>query len=183
MISREYSCIFIHNRKCAGSSIIRSFGFSPADHEWHLYNDGTQSAEWVALSAKDKQHFLVFSVVRNPWDRFISGWRYLKRFRNLTLDEVLDNLPYEGHDYRHLVRPQVDILLDDRGKFAPNVLLRYESLRQDYYELCIKLGKPFLLPHINSTKRGDYRQYFSQSQAARVRNLFEEDIERFGYRF
>lgn len=122
-------------------------------------------------------------MVRNPWDRFVSGWQYLKRFRNLTLDEVLDNLPYEGHDYRHLTRPQVDILVDEQGELVPNVLLRYESLRYDYFQLCQRIGKPFYLPHINTTQRGSYRQYFSQSQAARVRNLFEKDIERFGYNF
>lgn len=60
--------------------------------------------------------YFVFSVVRNPWDRFVSGWKYCPGTRSRTVREVLLDLPQEGHDYRHLTRPQVDILFDAQGR-------------------------------------------------------------------
>jgi hypothetical protein len=40
MISHRYRCIFVHQRKCAGTSIIRAFGLGPEHPDWHVANDG-----------------------------------------------------------------------------------------------------------------------------------------------
>jgi hypothetical protein len=73
MICHDYKCIFIHQRKCAGVSIIHAFGFEPSDPEWYSMNDGVLSPEYESAPSG----YFQFSVVRNPWDRFISGWKYL----------------------------------------------------------------------------------------------------------
>jgi len=46
VISHVYQAIYIHQRKCAGVSIINSFGLSLDMPEYHLYNDGILSPEW-----------------------------------------------------------------------------------------------------------------------------------------
>src|SRR5262245_32769084 len=114
MISHEHRCIFIHQRKCAGSSIITAFGLTTADPEWHLFNNGAGSADWRKRTRNERTYF-VFSAVRNPFDRVISGWRYLDALRNLSLREALEHPPRQGHDFRHFTRPQSRILKDRRG--------------------------------------------------------------------
>jgi len=46
MLYHRYRCVFIHQRKAAGTSIIVSFGVKSKQPEWHLFNDGTVSGEW-----------------------------------------------------------------------------------------------------------------------------------------
>jgi len=183
MISRAYKCIFIHQRKVAGSSIITSFGITTQEPEWHLFNNGTLSDEW-ARRDKLAPGYTIFTAVRNPWDRFISGWKYLEKYRNRPLAEVLRDLPTEGHDYRHLVRPQLDILVDADGKFVADHVLRFETLAADYARLCERIGKKdATLPVLNTIAHGDYHEYYTPETAAAVGELFKKDIEFFGYRF
>lgn len=182
MICHKYKCIFIHQRKVAGSSIIRSFGFTPECSQWHPFNDGTLSRDW-RLRDHVAKGYLVFTAVRNPWDRFISGWKYLPKYRDLSLDEVISNLPKEGHDYRHLTRRQLDTLLDEDGNFVPDFVLRYETLEDDYKELCRLLGKRSQLPKSNSTKHDGLSEYTHWKQIEFVREHFKEDVKFFSYEF
>lgn len=182
MICNKYKCIFIHQRKNAGSSIISSFGYTPKDVEWHLFNDGTQSPEWSKLENKIK-NYLVFTVVRNPWDRFVSGWKYLPAYKDRPLDYVIQNMPIEGHDYRHLARSQLDILLNDKGEFVPDMVLRFENLEEDFRQLCECIGKPFSLPDLNKTMHNGFSEFHTSMQIEFVRKHFSKDIVYFDYHF
>jgi hypothetical protein len=180
MISHSLKCIFIHQRKCAGCSIIEAFGFKLSDAEWHFMNDGVLSPEYQ-LAPND---YFRFSVVRNPWDRFISGWKYLRATRDRSLRDVLNNLPQEGHDYRHLTRPQHSILYDDSGRLIVDHLIRFESLQQDFDKVCDLIGRPrSVLPHSNRGRRSHYSEYFDQETQEVFRRHFEKDIELFGYQY
>ncbi len=182
MICDRYKCIFIHVRKNAGSSIIRSFGYKPKDREWNLFNEGTLGQEWNLY--RERYHdYLVFTVVRNPWDRFVSGWKYLADYKHLSLDEVIANLPREGHDYRHLTRPQLDVLVDKEGRFVPDVVLRFETLEHDFKNLCKQLGKPFDLPKVNTTGHNSLKEFTSQYQIDFIRRHFKKDVDFFSYEF
>ena len=180
MISHEYRCIFIHQRKCAGTSIMRSFGVESGTPEWNFANEGVlgkDRAQWPA-------GYVVVSAVRNPWDRFVSGWKYLKATRDLSLRDLLSSLPESGHDYRHLVRPQSAIRVNSDGTPVWDHLLRIETLQDDYDRLSDRIGKPRTpLPLAKKGERDDYRRYYDVDTAERVGSLFREDIERFGYAF
>ena len=92
MIDHRHRTIFIHQRKCAGSSIIEAFQTRRHSLEWDAYNDGVLTLNW---SWRDRSYF-VFSAVRNPFDRLVSGWKYLKGTRERTLLDVLKNPPAKG---------------------------------------------------------------------------------------
>jgi len=132
MISTQYECIFIHQRKCAGTAVIMAFGLLPSNARFHYMNDGVLSAEYAQRPA----HYFVFSVVRNPWDRFVSGWKYCASTRHRTLrDVLLDPPPPVGHDYRHLTRQQADILFDGQNRPAVEFVMRYETIQNDCYRV------------------------------------------------
>ena len=186
VIDHSYKCIFIHQRKCAGISIIRSFGITPRQRKWHSLNDGVLSEEpdkWENTIIQ-YPHYLVFSVVRNPWDRFVSGWKYCRSTRQRDLIDVLRSLPVEGHDYRHVTRLQSAILYDRNGFPVFHELMRFETLQSDFDRVCDRLGKPRIhLPHSNRADRGDYRTYFNSESEALFATIFKRDIEMFGYSF
>lgn len=180
MISHKYKCIFIHQRKCAGMSIVSTFGFDSSDRESHFMNDGLLSPEYESAPAG----YFRFSVVRNPWDRFVSGWKYLPATRDRSLRDVLTNLPREGRDYRHLTRPQHTILYDENGRLIVDYLMRFESLQHDFDEVCKIIGKPTRrLPQVNSTNRSPYIEYFDDETREMFQRHFGRDIELFGYEY
>lgn len=182
MIDHRYRAIFIHQRKCAGSSIMAAFRCKRNSLEWDAYNDGVLTLNW---SRRDPSYF-VFSVVRNPFDRLISGWKYLKSTRQRSLRDVLSNPPRDGHDFRHLTRPQVAILRDPHtSALVCDDLIKFETLQADYDRICDRLGKARTpLPHINATERNlAYRDYFDAETRKLAEAMFAEDLATFGYEF
>jgi hypothetical protein len=184
MVSTAARVIFIHQRKVAGTALIESFGLSLSQDEWHLLNDGVLDPAWDRVR-DEYPDFLIVSAVRNPFDRAISGWRYLPALRSLPLADALRNPPAEGHDFRHFTRTQSATLVDRGGRLVPDVLLRYETLQQDYAALCQRIGRTAaVLPVVNaSERRRDYRSYYDDESRALAEALFREDINRFGYQF
>jgi hypothetical protein len=186
LISHQHKCIFIHQRKCAGISIMRSFGCEPPDPLAHFLNDGVLSPEYSWHDAVVPGYFK-FTVVRNPWDRFISGWLYCENTRDKPIDVVLAELPsYTGHDYTHLTRLQRDVLFDAEGKPIYHFLVRFENLQEDFDLVCDHIGKPrTTLPHANSNRdRRPYQEYFHDwSTRERFERHFARDIDTFMYTF
>ncbi|MGH8519156.1 MAG: sulfotransferase family 2 domain-containing protein [Panacagrimonas sp.] len=180
MISHPDRCIFLHQRKCAGTAIKEAFGLRTEDSDWHTYNDGVLDPAFAERPAG----YLVFSIVRNPWDRFVSGWKYCKSTRDRSLRQVLLDPPREGHDYRHLTRPQHQILLDQDGKPVYDVLLHYETLQDDFDQLCERLGRRTQqLAERNRGSHAPYRDYFDDETRRLLAERYARDIELFGYRW
>jgi hypothetical protein len=89
MYSQKHNCIFVHQRKSAGTSIKTLFPDATGE-----FNDGVLDKQWY-LDPRVPKSFK-FTVVRNPWDRFISGWKYCISTRYRELEDVLLNLPREN---------------------------------------------------------------------------------------
>ncbi len=184
MIDHTYRCIFIHQRKCAGTTISQAFGYHwlKNDESYRPYSNGVIDNNW---SSRPHDYF-VFSVIRNPFDRLISGWKQQKTTRDLPLEAIVEEWPKEFGLYNHISRPQVVILKDRKtGQLVTDDLIRYESLQSDFDRVCEKIGKPRIqLPHLNSSVRErGYRDYFTGHTRKLVEAHFAEDFEKFGYEF
>ena len=126
---------------------------------------------------------LKFAVVRNPYDRFISGWKYLHEFRDKRLLDVLLDLPQSGHDYVHLTMLQADLLTLD-GTVPGIHLLRFERLQQDMDALCTMMGmEPRSLPTLNQTPAKDkpYMEFYDDNTRRLIAEKYRRDFEIFGY--
>jgi hypothetical protein len=160
-------------------SIVQTFGLEPDCPEQHFMNDGVLGPDYQSAPAG----YFRFSAVRNPWDRFVSGWKYLESTRERPLLDVLTNLPQAGADYRHLTRPQHAILYEN-GRLIVDYLIRFESLQQDFDQVCKAIGKPTRrLPHVNQGTRGPYPEYFDDETRQLFLRHFGKDIELFGYKY
>jgi hypothetical protein len=93
-------------------------------------------------------------------------------------------MPQEGHDYRHLTRPQHAILYNDDGHIIVDYIMRFESLQRDFDHVCDVIGKPRrALQHDNRGNRQHYTKYFDDETRAKFLNLFRKDVELFGYQY
>lgn len=227
MICRDYNCLFVHIPKTAGQS-IEQFFLRLLGLDWDKDRDrlllqrnedrgrGTEklahltASEYVGsgyLSPEEFSGFFKFSFVRNPWDRILSEYRYRNYFQHLSFrDFVLNKLPKPGWDdkYRH-VMPQYDMLHDAQGKLMVDFVGRFESLQQDFDQICGRLGiAESALPHRNRSDKksrglkrrfrnflymnGENRikqavQFYDKDVRQAVAEYYRKDIETFGYAF
>jgi hypothetical protein len=141
-----------------------------------------------------------FSIIRNPWDRFISSWKHDRP--NWTIEEFLEKLPVKKRRpkkfslnsrfrwrrwsrWSHIAKQQTQSLLDNDDKLMVNKLIRFENLQEELGELFKKLGlSPVKFPHLNKSKRyKPYWEYYTDETRNKVAELFKKDIETFGYTF
>lgn len=197
MISHEHKCIFVRMPKRASTSICRVFGMDWDNPDMHYMNEGPDSDE--ALSAPP---YFKFSVVRNPYDRFVSGWKFCEYTKDRPLLDVLRNLlrwhqvpvgfnfsdpATDFFAYTHITKPQHERLLTKDGRLGVDFIMRYESLQSDFDHVCGVLGMPkTILPHVNRTPaRKLYRSYFDGCREARsiLEEHFRPDFHLFDYAY
>jgi hypothetical protein len=153
MISEKYNTVFVHIPKTAGRSIdyvfIEAHGLTWETRAPLLLraNDDPSrgpcflthlfAREYVECGHLSPERFasmFKFAVVRNPYDRFISEFRWRSAEepqRRLTIDSLWamkDAGPFTDEG-RHLAR-QIDFVTDRNGKIIVDEVLRFESLAE-----------------------------------------------------
>ena len=183
MISHERRCIFVHQRKCAGMAVISALGVDRHDPDFHFANDGILSPEWTDQADLVDRYF-TFAVVRNPWDRLVSGWKYCRTTRDRSIVSVLRRPPRKGHDYRHVTRSQSETIFGPDGTLAVDHLIRYERLDEGFAEVCEMLGVAGIpLPRANIGERPPHDDVFDATARRLSERRYHEDIDRLGYSF
>ncbi|MFO8053169.1 MAG: sulfotransferase family 2 domain-containing protein [Candidatus Omnitrophota bacterium] len=81
LISHTYKFIFLHIPKTAGSSVAATLKRNLNKNDLLLCPH--TKAVRLKLTAKDKwKDYFKFTFVRNPWDRMVSAYFFLRNFRN-----------------------------------------------------------------------------------------------------
>ncbi len=138
------------------------------------------------------EEYFTFTLVRNPWDRLVSYYHWL---RGQTFDHpavgLAQRLDFSGflndEHTRRTVRTGSyrQFMYDKAGMERCDLYIRLEHLQQDLAPLEQHLGFSLgRIPVVNSSSRGaDYRRYYSDADARMVAEICAGDIARFGYRF
>lgn len=125
---------------------------------------------------------LRWTVVRHPYSRVLSAWKYMETLRTRDLDDVLRDPPDTGHpaEYLHFTSPYFEMLSMD-GDIIVNDALQYEDLEQSLAHLFKRLGIEFHgLPLVNITP-GKKPYELTERQKQRIFELYEADFKAFGY--
>jgi hypothetical protein len=137
------------------------------------------------------QQMFVFTMVRNPWDRVVSYYHWLRSqsfshpvvylARSLSFAEFLY---HDSVQTAFRTSPATSYLRDAQGRDRGDLFIRLEHFKEDARPLETHLGFDIDLPHVNASARArDYRSYYDADLAAIVRDVCAEDISRFGYWF
>lgn len=188
MISHKYKCIQVHIPKTAGVSIRSLFG-KPTDKYMHIKPDNPIYQEYW-------NNYFRFVFVRNPWDRFLSGYqfslegrgnpkmyKYVTRFddfndfvKNANFDIVLKDGRFE---------PQVNWFYHTTGEMVLyNYVGQVESLEENLFDICRNIKMPFFgISKLNTTNHPDYREIYSRESKRIIAEMYKKDIERFNYEY
>ncbi|EHM3142219.1 sulfotransferase family 2 domain-containing protein, partial [Campylobacter coli] len=190
----KYKCIFIHVPKVAGSSIERVI------YQTDKWLVGHVKASDYTKFDKDKfDSYFSFGFVRNPYDRVVSAYHYLKNdspdpcdikwgrlhINNLTFEEFILSLQDEefkeeilsknhfSFQYKYLCDKSMNILVNFIGKF--------EKLDNDFKKILNILRRKDSLVHINKSKHLNYRDYYNSQTYKIIREIYRDDFEIFDY--
>ncbi|MBZ4022726.1 Type II secretory pathway, pullulanase PulA [Rhodobacter sp. TJ_12] len=150
-------------------------------------------AEGVGLYTEDQaRDWFTFTLVRNPWDRMVSYYHWLRgqSFAHpaVTLAQNLDFTAFVTHPQTCAAiggAPYGSYLRLPDGQETASAFLRLEHFAEDAAPLEAHLGFALgPLPRINASIRArDWRGYYSDTAAEAVARFAAADIARFHYSF
>jgi hypothetical protein len=191
----RHRCIFVHIPKCAGVSVCQSlFGDLGAGH-YPLTTFQKVFGETIY------NEYFKFTFVRNPWDRLLSAYRFLKQggfnsadrcwaeqhlsayrdFGTFVRDWVtIDNVRSWVH-----FRPQTDFLLAPNGAPGIDFIGRIENLEHDFQQICIRLGiqKRLQTFNIDNREKPSYADFYNNETRDLVAHVYSQDVAGLGYSF
>ena len=186
MISHKYKCIFVHIPKTAGTSIENVL----RDENPPVYNSLHNTAStYIKKYERYFDNYFKFSVVRNPWDRLVSGYfyhralgygshkdRYGKSFKEFV--QKIETFPQ-----RHFLVGQYNYI-NIKGVDVLDYLIKFESLEEGFCEVSKKLNfKIKTLYDVRKTEHKHYTEYYNDETKQIVAEKYAKDIEYFGYEF
>ena len=156
--------------------------------------------------------YFKFTVVRNPWDRFVSYYYWAFYSQWWSARRIFREMGYLRTGCRHcwmlhlfkrgrhrqamefgLRKGLITKRLEETSSFYfidgdeyADYVMRYENLQQDFDEVCRRLRIPAsCLPRIKSKvrPRGDYRDYYTDYSREYVARACRAITDTFGYRY
>jgi len=190
--------VFVHVPKVAGTSFNqalygRFMGHIPA----------SSIRRWASANVRALPSF---AVTRNPWDRLVSAYRFVKQgggsggaitagvwrperyrcpefqsFERFVVEWLSEHRigPIEHH-----FRPQTSYLCDASGKLLVDHVGRVENLEPTFDFLRENLHEIRTLPDSNrSGDAVDYRSFYTPELVELVGSIYAQDVKTFGYAF
>lgn len=199
VISTKHRCVFIHIPKNAGGSvrqgIIALGGSKPGGIHQHA-----PATTLRKLNPTQYDSFFSFAIVRNPWDRLWSMYKFALGRKGQghpdvgnSFDEFL-NTAWKIHPWTKTFkdpnipaqrRSQTEWILDENGRVIVDFVVRFENLQEDLEKVYEMSNVPplKLASHHSTSQKIHYTDAFSDSGIEFVRKHFAKDIEMFGYKF
>ena len=207
------NALFIHSPKTAGTSIehaIESIGgvvegipsriprrFPGRGIACFRHNTLPALIERGALPEDYVRRAFRFTIVRNPFDRFVSLWRHFARghrwHHDVTIDAFCDllsasrfappSLDYEPGLW--FFRPMTDWLDLTSLNLEVDFVGRFEDLSGAVSRIRREIPNFPEPPHLNATQQTlDYRAAITSADTRLfIEQLYESDLERFSYSF
>lgn len=143
------------------------------------------------VTREEMDDFLIFTLVRNPWDRMVSYYHWLKEqsfyHPAVALARDLGFADFLRHPETVATvkaNPYGSYLRDGSGRERAAHFVRIEHFQKDFAPVAAHLGFDLALERVNTSARDrDWRGYYDETLAAHVAQICAEDIARFGYRF
>ncbi len=171
-LTGPYHCLLIKIPKCATASlnqIVKQFGGHRTALEWRKC---FSQATWDSLYK--------FSIVRNPYDRFQSGY-YHSKLQAVDINEWLIEKGVEGARTinEQVFKPQVDYLCGGDGNPLVDFWGQFEHLVACWRKISKEIGVSAELPHEHETN--EVRVELNEKSKQIIAEYYADDFETFSY--
>ncbi len=191
MICKKRKFIFIDITKTAGSSIRKALSGSPRPKRHHSIRNIFESHKFCSTLTKDQiENYYKFTIVRNPYDRIVSFWRYMRviknKLHNISFEDFLLKIEDGEFSRRELCyTPMINWVIDNNDKIAVDFIGRFESLDKDFRKICEKINVKYrpLEKICSSGDREPCWAYYNERTKNIVDNMYKKDFEIFNYKW
>lgn len=168
--------------KTAGTTILRHIIEKEISSIIHFRDHPAEFSKWLSeITDSDLDDYYIWTVLRNPWDRFISLAAYFKVPPKTLLKEFDTYLSNEDFFLHSL--PLHNYCYNNGHKFT-DFECKMENLTSDFNIVRRHIGLPEIsLPVTNRTKHKHYSTYFDEEQLNLFEKIYAQDIELFDYQF
>jgi hypothetical protein len=213
IISRQRRFVFVHIPKTGGTAFALAYEARAAKDDiligdtpkararagrWkgvktagRVWKHSTLADVVGLVRLQEIEGFHTVTLVRNPWDRLVSYYHWLRvqAFAHPAVGLA------KAHDFSGFLNhpqtlaslrlwPYGAYLRLPSGAEKQSLFIRLEHYAEDAKPLEAHLGFALPLGRVNESDRArDWRGYYSDKDAALVAEVCAEDIARFGYRF
>ena len=215
LLSHKHNFLFVHIAKTGGTSVRAALMKYRWGHKYSLpmfianklshmtgHKIGSKFPRHSKIIAAKEmlpdeyfKQLYKFAFVRNPWDLQVSSFHHIKRERPQVMGNKTDfesflkwkfdpARPYQYH-IDTSIEQQTDYLIDLKGNLLTDFIGHYESLQEDFNQICSTLDLPLIeLPHKRkAADRDSYKSYYTDETAELVAEHFKADIELLNYGF
>ncbi len=186
LISEEHNFIFVPIGKVASMSFLKLFSnYCPR---------GLQNIDYRSTKYKN---YHKFAFVRNPYDRFVSCFSFMssvpefKRFLsyltgkdNYSFQNMLKSISNMKDGASHpLWASQSLTLCNSSNQILVDSIYKLEYLQDALTDLQERLGIKLNIPHLNASKRDDYKNYYAIDEKEVCSQRYARDLQNFSYNF
>ncbi len=153
-------------------------------------------AAWKRMYAPRMEDVVVFTFVRNPWDRVLSAFMFCQQLRRRgsahnKIDRrmtfrywVINVLAVQGPSVNEHFAEQAKLFMRNGTRIPEIFVGRYERLDEDWRIFADRLGLSNTLPErLNTSLHEHYTHYYDDDTRGIVRQLYAEEIEALGYEY
>lgn len=208
--------IFIHIPRVAGTSMQKNANQNAESFQILSAKFFRPQDKFTCMSHRSPKLFLKkkvftqewwnssfkFAFVRNPWDRIVSLYEYLQKFRphrrernsnafletfpkfiaSVTSCEMVFVHSVSSRNVKDFSQANSQI---EWLKWGVDFVGRFENIDADWKRLCNIVGMKYVpLMNLHKTKnRKHYREYYDSNTKKMVHDFYLQDINRFNYEF
>ena len=177
MIIDKYKAIFIHIPKNAGTSIEEYFG----NESFRIQPSKHADVHEIKKKFKNSyNNYKKFTIIRNPYDKMVSWYFYLKRNlgENYNIVEFNEWIKepssfWHANDPISYLKPQCD-WIDNTVE-----IIKFENINK---ELNSFFNKKIDLPITNKSNRNHYLEYYNNNSLDIIYNKYKKDFKKFNYK-
>jgi hypothetical protein len=189
--ANHHQCIFIHIPKAAGTSIAKT-----------LFGQGSRHVPYFEYERANRRKFnryFKFTFVRNPWDRLVSTFFFMKHGGINEMDRqwAEENLA-QYEDFRTFVhewvneeniwswahfKPQHYFICDESLNLKMDFVGRFENIDEDFATVAARLNHVGGLAKANKGEHKPFEEYYTPAMRDIVAQVYRSDIDVFGYQF
>lgn len=170
-ICHENKLIFIHIPKNAGTS-VHSYFNTPIES---ILPDKTWK-EYSSFFNEYWEEYTKFSIVRNPYCRFKSFYKYLKIGKDIN---HFAKIVKGKKDRMYITKPQYHYICNEANDIVVDKIIRYENLEDDLKKIGIKN-----FPRVNESKKiSEERMIMNENTINLIHSIYKKDFEILNYDF